>query len=424
MPRNGTGTYSLPQSPFVAGTVISSAAVNSDFSDIAAALTASLPRDGQAGMSAVLPLSSTGFHYITDVNSGMRSTATSAQAISCGGVDVVQLTSTTLVFTGALNVVGVISNNGTPVFPLPTAALADASVTYAKIQNVGASRIFGNPTGAPAVGSEISLGAGMSFVGTTLVSTINPALVPGYLSGLTLSTAGSSATFSVAAGVANDTASGGLMTGSALSKTTGSWVVGNNNGGLDVTSPAIANSTWYHVYLIKRPDTGVVDIAISTNATAPLLIPTANAVIPAAYTLSRRIGSMKTNGSAQWTSFTQVGDQFIWAAPVQDVTNAGGAASRSTPTLTVPLGIVVNALFRANMGSIGAVSAQLMLPSLLETDASVTALNADLNTFNGNAAGAFARLTNTSQQIGYRSANTNTGNICISTYGWVDTRGQ
>lgn len=51
MPRNGTGTYSLPQPPFVAGTVISSAAVNSDLSDIAIALTGSLPRDGQAGMT-------------------------------------------------------------------------------------------------------------------------------------------------------------------------------------------------------------------------------------------------------------------------------------------------------------------------------------------------------------------------------------
>lgn len=54
MPRNGTGTYSLPQPPFVAGTVISSAAVNSDLSDIASALTGSLPRDGQAGMTGQL----------------------------------------------------------------------------------------------------------------------------------------------------------------------------------------------------------------------------------------------------------------------------------------------------------------------------------------------------------------------------------
>lgn len=50
MPRNGTGTYSLPEPSFVSGTVISSAAVNDDLSDIATALTGSLPRDGQAGM--------------------------------------------------------------------------------------------------------------------------------------------------------------------------------------------------------------------------------------------------------------------------------------------------------------------------------------------------------------------------------------
>src|SRR4051812_25013688 len=54
VPRNGSGTYTLPQSPFVAGTTISSSAVNSDFSDIASALTGSLPRDGQVGMSGAL----------------------------------------------------------------------------------------------------------------------------------------------------------------------------------------------------------------------------------------------------------------------------------------------------------------------------------------------------------------------------------
>jgi|SRR5712671_1113402 len=56
MPRNGSGSYSLPQSAFVAGTTISSASMNSDLSDIAAALTASLPRDGQAGMTGQLKI--------------------------------------------------------------------------------------------------------------------------------------------------------------------------------------------------------------------------------------------------------------------------------------------------------------------------------------------------------------------------------
>lgn len=56
MPRNGSGSYSLPQAAFVAGTTISSASVNSDFSDIATALTGSLPRDGQAGMTGQLKI--------------------------------------------------------------------------------------------------------------------------------------------------------------------------------------------------------------------------------------------------------------------------------------------------------------------------------------------------------------------------------
>jgi microcystin-dependent protein len=54
MPRNGAGVYSLPQPPFVSNTTISAAAVNSDFNDIATALTGSMPRDGQASMTGPL----------------------------------------------------------------------------------------------------------------------------------------------------------------------------------------------------------------------------------------------------------------------------------------------------------------------------------------------------------------------------------
>lgn len=57
MSRNGAGTYSLPEAAFVSGTVISSTAVNSDFSDIANALTASIANDGQTPILANLPMS-------------------------------------------------------------------------------------------------------------------------------------------------------------------------------------------------------------------------------------------------------------------------------------------------------------------------------------------------------------------------------
>lgn len=57
MPRNGSGTYVLPAgNPVVTGTPISSAVQNTTMTDIATALTLSLPRDGQAAMTGALPM--------------------------------------------------------------------------------------------------------------------------------------------------------------------------------------------------------------------------------------------------------------------------------------------------------------------------------------------------------------------------------
>jgi hypothetical protein len=51
MPRNSSGVYSLPVAPFVPGGLIKSADMNSNFSDIATALTGSLAVNGSAGMT-------------------------------------------------------------------------------------------------------------------------------------------------------------------------------------------------------------------------------------------------------------------------------------------------------------------------------------------------------------------------------------
>ena len=56
MARNGSGTFSLPQPPFTAGTTISSSAVNSDLSDIGAALTQSISKDGQTVYTGNQPM--------------------------------------------------------------------------------------------------------------------------------------------------------------------------------------------------------------------------------------------------------------------------------------------------------------------------------------------------------------------------------
>lgn len=54
MPRNSSGIYNLPETPFVPGTVIESAPVNNDLSDIADALTQSLATTGVSSMSGPL----------------------------------------------------------------------------------------------------------------------------------------------------------------------------------------------------------------------------------------------------------------------------------------------------------------------------------------------------------------------------------
>lgn len=99
MPRNGSGQYSLPQPAFVAGTVISSAAMNSDLSDIASALTASLPRDGQVGMLGQLKSAdgSSAAPTITfgnEINTGFYRPAAGQIGVVIQGNDIGHFTST------------------------------------------------------------------------------------------------------------------------------------------------------------------------------------------------------------------------------------------------------------------------------------------------------------------------------------------
>lgn len=56
MPRNSSGAYSLPIAPFTAGTVIKSADMNSDLSDIGTALTQSVATTGASSMTGPLKL--------------------------------------------------------------------------------------------------------------------------------------------------------------------------------------------------------------------------------------------------------------------------------------------------------------------------------------------------------------------------------
>ncbi|SFV11295.1 hypothetical protein [Bradyrhizobium arachidis] len=244
-----------------------------------------------------------------------------------------------------------------------------------------------------------------------------PAVLRSYLAGLTLSTAGSSSSFGVAAGVATDSTNVDFLSlASAYAKTTGAWAVGSGNGALDTGT--IASSAWYHVFLIKRPDTGVVDVLISLSATSPTL--------PANYTLFRRIGSLCTAAS-QWIKFTQLGDEFIWDVSTLSL-NASpvGDTLAHALTVNVPTSVKVTAILSVGGIAGSGADGRVYISEFDKSDEAPGNSNLNAGVQGSTALQGWQRFlvrTNASAQIRYRAFNA-TGQLIVNTQGWIDRRGR
>jgi hypothetical protein len=118
-----------------------------------------------------------------------------------------------------------------------TTQLANSSVTYAKIQNVAADRLLGNPTGSSAAPSEISLGATLAFSGSALQTTAMTGDITTSANSFatTLATVnGSPGTFALATVTVNGK---GLVTAATAATTTGTGAV------VLATSPTLVTPT-------------------------------------------------------------------------------------------------------------------------------------------------------------------------------------
>jgi hypothetical protein len=235
-----------------------------------------------------------------------------------------------------------------------------------------------------------------------------------WLSGLILSAAGGTTTFGVTAGQCADSTNAAIMNvPTALSKTvSGNWSAGNGGGALD-TGSTTAN-TWYHVFAISDAVGVTTDILVSLSPTAPML--------PAGFTLFRRIGAMKTDGSFHWTAFAQFGDEFFWPAPPQDLGTTVGAGSTVLITLTVPSGVAVEARLDCEWTS--SASATDSAVSIQPTFVTSFAVQSLFSVGAGNpVAGQFRFLTNVSRQI-QAQGQSQPGTLTIWTLGWRDQRGK
>jgi len=193
------------------------------------------------------------------------------------------------------------------------------------------------------------------------------------------------------------------------------WAVGTNQGGLD--AGAKANSTWYHVWLIARVDTHVVDVLFSTSATAPTM--------PASYTKKRRIGAVRTNSSGNLIAFLQYGDDFWWTSPpFLDVDDATLTTVKKNYALSgAPSGLVLQVLANITITNASACNVYISNPNL--TDLAPSASTAPLVSFSSGAANArlLRFLTDTSAQMSARSSAAST-TIRASVLGWTDPRGK
>lgn len=257
----------------------------------------------------------------------------------------------------------------------------------------------------------------------TLALTSQILVERGYLYGLTISNNVTDPTndIDIAAGEAasDGTIPASMILAASLTKRLdAAWTVGTNQGGLD--TGAIANAT-YHVWLIQRSDTGVVDALFSLSPTAPTM--------PTNYDRKRRIGAIiRLAGTI--VPFTQSDDEFLFATPRGDIDVTNPGISAVTRTLTVPTGIKVGVLTSMMLvvGTSGGVI--LLATSLDQVDTAPTATVFSMRMDAGSSSivlGApFPPIrTNTSAQIRTRlSFSDGNTTLRITTFGWIDRRGK
>lgn len=269
-----------------------------------------------------------------------------------------------------------------------------------------------------STGALINLsGSAEVYITPNAADFADPSVLRGYISGLTLANNGTDPTndLDIAVGAATDsTATHTLRLNSAITKRLdAAWAVGTNQGGLDTGS--IANTT-YHVFLIMRSDTGVVDVLFSTSPSAPTM--------PTNYDYKRRIGSILRE-SAAIVLFTQFGDVFKRKTQVV-IRNSTTVVTDTLVNMLTPAGIVTSPIIVADMQMNAAGQGIQILD-----DGTASVANISVNRVA--AASEYAAnictnafFTDTSSQCRFSLVN-GSGSLTsarLQTTGWVDARGQ
>lgn len=247
-------------------------------------------------------------------------------------------------------------------------------------------------------------------------------VLPGFKYGLTLANNGIDPTndIDIAIGEASsdDAATADRVRMTLLTSLTkrldAAWAVGTTQGGLDTGS--IANTT-YHVFLIQRPDTGVVDALFSTSPSAPTL--------PTNYTKKRCIGSI-IRASSAILPFLQTKTRFMLSGPALDISVTDPGTTAVLRTLRVPTGRKFTAIVGVSTGGHASLPVRVLLSDPDQPDHNIVAtpIVGHAHGAAGIASGAEAQaqiVTDTSARIRSRcSASSASTFLYLTTFGWLD----
>ena len=248
-----------------------------------------------------------------------------------------------------------------------------------------------------------------------------PACVRGELHGLAwANNSGDAANdIDVGPGIARDDADSDtlLLTATLTKRLDAAWAVGSNQGGLDTGSKAA--NTLYALWLVKRPDTGVVDVLFSASFTAPTM--------PTNYTKKRLIGAVLTDAGPAIVGFVQQGDHVRYTgAAILDLDDSTITTDTyDTVTLSVPPGALAHLYVRGLNSSETAAGARVHVRRNGAADAgngfstAVAGVAWSTGAFR-DAAGLVQVMTDANRQVQYAmSEAAGAARVIITTVGYV-----
>lgn len=273
-------------------------------------------------------------------------------------------------------------------------------------------------TGTPGVATRLPVGTAGQILG---VSGGLPTYIAGtglplnYITGFMLSNNATDPTndIDITKGECRDDADGNDIALVATTRAIDAMFVEGGPGYRDSTD-TLTGAKWFHIFAIGGA--GKADDLFASTSLAPTL--------PTGFTYKRRIGSIHW-ASTTLLAFSQFkNNETWWDVPVSDLSNGTVAAAGTTLTLTVPTGIVVEALFNASQGT----NSRTLLfypPTLTGAQPVVTGPPVGATGGSVNDVGSFVRCpTNTSAQVIGRADSTGDAtDSSITLLGWIDDRG-